>query len=183
MFSSSDSGGFGWGFIIILLILFWGWGGCGGNGWGRGNCGGGECAPVNHAHQTERDVLNLGTVTVTQNADIQKTLAQMAYAQQMGVRDILDGQKDLYIRDLERIATQQFITGQTELLANKMDNLAAMGALQRQADQCSTNARLAAIESGMLKAPPFTPFGGMPVIGCANVPGNGCGCGGWGFQG
>lgn len=183
MFSSSENGGGWWFIIIILLILLWN--GCGGMGWGRGNCGGGgECAPVNHAHQTERDVLNLGTVTVQQNADIQKTLAQMAYAQQMGVRDILDGQKDLYIRDLERVATQQFITGQTELLANKMDNLAAMGALQRQADQCSTNARLAAIESGMLKAPPFTPFGGMPLIGCANVPGNGCGgCGGWGFQG
>ena len=72
---------------------------------------------------------------------------------------------------------------QTELLANKMDNLAAMGALQRQADQCATNARLAAIEGSMLKAPPFTPFGGMPTIGCANVPTGGCGCGGWGFQG
>lgn len=180
MFSSSDSGGGWWFIIIILLILLWN--GCGGNGWGRNNCGGGgECAPVNHAHQTERDVLNLGTVTVQQNADIQKTLAQMAYAQQMGVRDILDGQKDLYIRDLERIATNQFITGQTELLANKMDNLAAMGALQRQADQCATNARLAAIEGSMLKAPPFTPFGGMPTIGCANVPANPCGCGGWGF--
>lgn len=172
MFSSSESGGFGWGLILVLLILFWMFGG---NGWNRGNCGDGG------AHQTERDVLTLGTVTVTQNADIQKTLAQMAYAQQMGVRDILDGQKDLYIRDLERIATQQFITGQTEALANKMDNLAAMGALQRQADQCATNARLAAIEGSMLKAPPFTPFGGMPTIGCANVPANPCGCGGYGF--
>lgn len=179
MFSSSESGSGWWFIIIILLILLWN--GCGGMGWGRNCGGGGECAPVNHAHQTERDVLNLGTVTVTQNADIQKTLAQMAYAQQMGVRDILDGQKDLYIRDLERIATQQFITGQTEALANKMDNLAAMGALQRQADQCATNARLAAIEGSMLKAPPFTPFGGMPTIGCANVPANPCGCGGYGF--
>ena len=167
MLSSHDNSGMGgWGAVIFFLILFWLFGGAFGNrcgGWGN------NCDPCGGTRQSERDVLQLATASVEQNAAIQKTLAEIAYAQQMGFASVKEGQKDLYIRDLERIATNQFITSQTEALANKMDALAAAGALQRQADQAAVQAQIAGISCQMLKAPQVQPLVGLGTLNCTNA--------------
>lgn len=163
MFSSDNtSGGISiWGLVIFFLLLFWM---CGGNGFGGFGCG-------NRAYATEhtdRDVLNLATFITSQNANTQGQIKDLAFQQEKGVAAILEGQKDLYIRDLERVATQQFITAQTDALSAKMDNIAAAGALQRQADLASINAQLSSIGCQMLKAPIPQPIVGLATLGCNN---------------
>ena len=149
MLSSHDNSGMGgWGAVIFFLILFWLFGGAFGNrcgGWGN------NCDPCGGTRQSERDVLQLATASVEQNAAIQKTLAEIAYAQQMGFASVKEGQKDLYIRDLERIA------------------LAAAGALQRQADQAAVQAQIAGISCQMLKAPQVQPLVGLGTLNCTNA--------------
>lgn len=163
MFSNdSTTGGVGiWGLVIFLLILFWV---CGGGNFG--NCGNrwGNCAEA----QTNRDVLQLSTFIAGQNANTQASLKDLMYQNERNTAAILEGQKDLYIRDLERVATQQFITGQTDMLSAKLDNIAAAGALQRQADLASVQAQLSAISCQMLKAPQPVPVVGLNTLGCTN---------------
>ena len=169
MLSSSENGGVGiWGLVIFFLILFWMCGGNGGfGGFGCGNRGLAWAAAGEGL--TDRDVLQLGTSIVQQNANTQGMLKDLAYQQERQTAAILEGQKDLYIRDLERVATQQFITGQTDQLAAKMDNIAAAGALQRQVDLANINAQLGAISCQMLKAPQPVPIVGLNTLGCNNA--------------
>lgn len=178
MFSSdSSSGGVGiWGLVIFFLILFWMCGGNGGfGGFGYGNRGMAWAAAGEGL--TDRDVLQLGTSIVSQNANTQSMLKDLAYQQEKQTAAILEGQKDLYIRDLERVATQQFITAQTDTLSAKMDNIAAAGALQRQADLASINAQLSSIGCQMLKAPQPVPVVGLNTLGCTNGSFiSNCGC-------
>ena len=163
MFSGdSTTGGVGiWGLVIFLLILFWV---CGGGNFG--NCGNrwNNCAEA----QTGRDVLQLSTFIAGQNANTQASLKDLIFQNERNTAAILEGQKDLYIRDLERVATQQFITSQTDTLSAKLDNIAAAGALQRQADLANVQAQLAAISCQMLKAPVPQPIVGLNTLGCTN---------------
>ena len=88
--------------------------------------------------------------------------------QNKNTAEILNGQKDLYIRDLERVATQQFITSQNEQTRNLITLTTANQEAKAAAEACAINNRLTQIEDKMLKAPTFTPFGGLPLIGCSN---------------
>lgn len=172
-----------WGIVIFLLILFavlgggrggWfgGWGNGCGNGWNGCGCSEG---------QTDRDVLKLETAMVSANAvstaQLETGLREIINNQNKNTAAILEGQKDLYIRDLERIATQQFITSQNEQTRNLITLSNAQNEAKSAAETCGINARLAQIEDKMLKAPTFTPFGGLPLIGCANYGFNGGCCG------
>lgn len=178
---STGSGMSTWGFVIFFLILFWFFGGNMGfnrNGYGYGVCNDDmNRMHIHDSHMSERDILGMSKTIVEQNAATEKTLAQMAYAQEAQTARILEGQKDLYIRDLERAATNMFITGQTTAITNRLDNLEANATLQRQMDNANVSAQLTAIQNGMLKAPAFVPYGGLPTIGCANYNTcNPCGC-------
>lgn len=166
-----------WGVFLFLLILFAVFGGnrCGGGlfgGWG-GNCG---CGVMPYG-QADRDVLKLETAMVSGNAlstaQLETGIRQILNNQDKNTAAILDGQKDLYIRDLERVATQQFITSQNEQTRNLIAMATANQEAKSAAETAALNARLDGIECKMLKTPQFTPFGGLPLIGCANY-------GGWG---
>lgn len=161
MLSNENSGGISvWGLVIFFLILFWM---CGGNGGLGGFCGnrGLAWAAAAEGNQTDRDVLNLTTYITKQNSDTQNMLQNLAFQQEkQGL--------ELYIKQLERSATQQFITSQTEQLSNKMDNIAAAGALQRQTDLANVQAQLNAMSCQMLKAPQPVPIVGLNTLGCNN---------------
>lgn len=162
MLSNENSGGISiWGLVIFFLILFWMCGGNGGfGGFGCGNRGLAWAAAA-ESNQTDRDVLNLTTYITKQNADTQNMLQNLAFQQEKQGLEI-------YIKQLERAATQQFITAQTDQLSNKMDNLAAAGALQRQTDLANVQAQLNAMSCQMLKAPQPVPIVGLNTIGCNN---------------
>lgn len=178
----SDSGMSTWGIVIFLLILFAVLGGNRGGwfgGWGNG-CGNGYGCGDN---QTDRDVLKLETAMTSQNAlntaQLETGLRAIIDNNNANTATVLKGQTELYIRDIERLATQQFITAQNEQTRNLITLTTAQQEGKSAAETCALNARLAQIEAQMLKAPAFTPFGGMPVIGCSNVSSNcGCGCNG-----
>lgn len=183
---SNDSSMSTWGIFIFLLILFGLFGGnrCGGGlfgGWGN-NCG---CGVVPGAlaygeGQTDRDVLKLETAMVSANAlstaQLETGIREIINNQNKNTAEILSGQKDLYIRDLERVATQQFITAQNEQTRNLITLTTANQEAKSAAETAALNARLDGIECRMLKTPQFYPFGGLPMIGCANYGGwsNGC---------
>jgi hypothetical protein len=173
-----------WGFVIFFLILFWFFGAGRGFGFNGGMPvgsvgfnGGMDQYHLNTSHQSERDVLDLGKTILEQNAQTAKTLSDMAYAQEAQTARILEGQKDLYIRDLERLATQQFVTSNTDQIFNKIDNMAAVIAMQRQNDVNQLGAQIAAVSNQMLKAPTPTALVGLNTVSCTNaVPSCGCGC-------
>lgn len=163
-----------WGYVLFFLVLLWMFGGGNARAFGWGGC---DWTSDRHNHQTERDALNLGRTIVEQNAATAQKLSEMAYAQEAQTARILEGQKDLYIRDLERAATNLFVTGQTNAINQRIDAMQAAGALQRQSDTAHLDSRLDMIQATMLQKPPFVPFGGLPVVGCANNPCSPCGCG------
>lgn len=161
-----------WGVFLFLLILFAVFGGnrCGGGlfgGWG-GNCG---CGVMPYG-QTDRDVLKLETAMVSGNAlstaQLETGIREIINNQNKNTAAILEGQKDLYIRDLERVATQQFITSQNEQTRNLITLATANQEAKSAAEACALNNRLTQIEDKMLKAPQFVPVGGLPLIGCGN---------------
>lgn len=169
-----------WGIFLFLLILFAVFSGnrCGGGlfgGWG-GNCG---CGVMPYG-QADRDVLKLETAMVSGNAlstaQLETGIRQIINNQDKNTAAILEGQKDLYIRDLERVATQQFITSQNEQTRNLITLATANQEAKSAAETAALNARLDGIECKMLKTPQFTPFGGLPLIGCANYGGWNGGC-------
>lgn len=152
-----------WGIFLFLLILFAVFGGnrCGGGlfgGWG-GNCGCGVVpgSLASGEGQTDRDVLKLETAMVSANA-------------------LSTAQLETGIRDLERVATQMFIAGQNEQTRNLITLTTANQEAKSAAEACAINSRLTQIEDKMLTAPTFTPFGGLPLIGCANYGGWNGGC-------
>lgn len=185
---SSESGSMStWGIFLFLLILFAVFGGnrCGGGlfgGWNNG-CGCGFPGALAYGEgQTDRDVLKLETAMVSGNAlstaQLETGIRQIINNQDKNTAAILEGQKDLYIRDLERVATQQFITSQNEQTRNLIAMSNANAEAKSAAETAALNARLDGIECKMLKTPQFYPFGGLPMIGCANYGGfsgyNGC---------
>lgn len=183
---SSESSMSTWGIFLFLLILFGLFGGnrCGGGlfgGWNN-NCGCGFPGALAYGEgQTGRDVLKLETAMVSSNAlstaQLETGIREIINNQNKNTAAILDGQKDLYIRDLERVATQQFITSQNEQTRNLITLANANAEAKSAAETAALNARLDGIECKMLKTPQFTPFGGLPLIGCANYGwNNGC-CG------
>lgn len=175
-----------WGIFLFLLILFAVFGGnrCGGGlfgGWG-GNCGCGVVpgSLASGEGQTDRDVLKLETAMVSANAlstaQLETGIREIINNQNKNTAEILNGQKDLYIRDLERVATQMFIAGQNEQTRNLITLTTANQEAKSAAEACAINSRLTQIEDKMLTAPTFTPFGGLPLIGCANYGGWNGGC-------
>ena len=168
-----------WGIFLFLLILFGLFGGnrCGGGlfgGWNNGGCGYGVVpgALAYGEGQTDRDVLKLETAMVSANAlstaQLETGIRQIINNQDKNTAAILEGQKDLYIRDLERVATQQFITSQNEQTRNLIAMATANQEAKAAADTAALNARLDGIECKMLKTPQFMPVGGLPLIGCGN---------------
>lgn len=183
---SSESSMSTWGIFLFLLILFGLFGGnrCGGGlfgGWNN-SCGCGFPGALAYGEgQTGRDVLKLETAMVSGNAlstaQLETGIREIINNQNKNTAAILDGQKDLYIRDLERVATQQFITSQNEQTRNLITLANANAEAKSAAETAALNARLDGIECRMLKTPQFMPFGGLPLIGCANYGwNNGC-CG------
>ena len=166
-----------WGVFLFLLVLFAVFrdnNRCGGGlfgGWGNGGCGG-WVPGFTPCGQTDRDVLKLETAMVNANAlstaQLETGIREIINNQDKNTAAILEGQKDLYIRDLERVATQQFITSQNEQTRNLITLTTANQEAKAAAETCSINNRLTQIEDKMLKAPTFTPFGGLPLIGCSN---------------
>ena len=122
--------------------------------------------------QTDRDVLKLETAMVSGNAlstaQLETGIREIINNQNKNTAAILEGQKDLYIRDLERVATQQFISGQNEQTRNLITLTTANQEAKSAAEACAINNRLTQIEDKMLKAPQFVPVGGLPLIGCGN---------------
>lgn len=181
-----ESSGIGiWGIAIFLLILFAAWGGWGRNGNSYAGAPATGCGCGFSSCNTDRDVLKLETAMTAQNALNNANLDTLARTiltnQDKNTAAILDGQKDLYIRDLERIATQQFITSQNEQTRNLINMQTAQAEAKSAAQNCELNHRLDVIQAEMLKRPPFMPFGALPVAGCTNLPAPGCGCGGGSF--
>ena len=95
-----------WGVFLFLLILFAVFGGnrCGGGlfgGWG-GNCG---CGVMPYG-QADRDVLKLETAMVSGNAlstaQLETGIREIINNQNKNTAAILEGQKDMYIRQLEQ---------------------------------------------------------------------------------
>ena len=173
---SNESSMSTWGIFLFLLILFAVFGGsrCGGGlfggGWGNAGCGLGAGFPS--CGQTDRDVLKLETAMVSANAlstaQLETGIRAILNNQDKNTAAILDGQKDMYIRQLEQQATQMFVTNQNEQTRNLITLTTANQEAKSAADACAINNRLTQIEDKMLKAPQFTPFGGMPLIGCSN---------------
>lgn len=177
-----------WGIFLFLLILFGLFSGnrCGGGlfgGWNNGGCGYGVVpgALAYGEGQTDRDVLKLETAMVSANAlstaQLETGIREIINNQNKNTAAILEGQKDLYIRDLERVATQQFITSQNEQTRNLITLATANQEAKSAAEACALNNRLTQIEDKMLKAPMPVPFVGLPTVGCANYgafPGSCC---------
>lgn len=190
MYSNGENSGWStWGIVIFLLILFAVVGGNRG-GWFGNNNGFGNGFPFlgMMEGQADRDVLKLETAMVSSNAlntaQLETGIRAILNNQDKNTAAILDGQKDLYIRDLERIATQQFIVSQNEQTRNLITLSNAQNEAKGAAESAGLQYRLAQIEDRMLKAPGFIPFGGVPQFGCSNWAfnnNNGC-CGGNGFN-
>lgn len=172
MFGSSSGNDSVWGFVIFFLVLFWmvGW-----NRNGSANAAGGcGCGDACNNYTTDRDVLKLETAMTAQNALNNAQLETLARTlitnQDKGFASILDGQKDMYIKQLEQQATQMFITNQNEQTRQLITLTSAESEAKNASAACILGHRLDRIESEMLKRPTFEPFGGLPVIGCNNLP-------------
>lgn len=158
---------------LYLLFRIGRYGGCG--------CGVVPGALAYGEGQTDRDVLKLETAMVSANAlstaQLETGIREIINNQNKNTAAILEGQKDLYIRDLERVATQQFITSQNEQTRNLITLATANQEAKSAAEACALNNRLTQIEDKMLKAPMPVPFVGLPTVGCANYgafPGSCC---------
>lgn len=162
MFSDGKEYGGGiWLLFFFFLILFWG-GGFGGGIGGRGY-------GVAHNEQTSLDnyrALNDIQCQQSKNAAVLSGQLETAFRQVINTDNVntarvLDGQKDIYIKQLETENNRLFMTGENEKTRNQ--------ALMLKAD---TDAKLAAIECRMLKVPPVYPHVCVP---CSS---NSCGpCG------
>lgn len=158
MFSSSDRQGSIWGIVIFLLILFWFF--AGGNNRAWGNC-----------RETPADAKALADLhcMAGRNFEVLTTQLETAFRQtinndNLNTARILDGQKDLYISQLERENTKLYIDSKHD------QTLFAL-----QASNAELNRRLDGIDCNMLKRPPVYPTVCVPC----GVQNNGCGsCGG-----
>lgn len=165
-----------WGFVIFFLVLavfLWN---------GTGLAHNQSCGKQDYI---ERGVAELKYSTAQQNAVSTAQLETLARAiitnQDKNAFEIMRGQDQQYIRQLEQQNTQLFITAQNDAIKNMMQFNAANQRSELQAVASALGHRLDGIECRMLKAPQPVPFVGLPTIGCNN---GGCGCNGFnGFNG
>lgn len=164
-----------WGIVIFFLILFWvfsgnrnGFGNGFVNGWNGWNATG---MPWGLNEHTPKDNdARLSEIKATMDKDTAVLTGQLetAFREVINVSNtntgrVLDGQKDLYIKQLERENTQLFITAQNDALKNQMLML-----------QGATDRRLDSIEAQMLKVPPVYPTVCVPCS--TNCCGGRSGC-------
>lgn len=172
MFDDSKSYGGGmWLFFFIFLILIWGFGGAGFGGYGFGgrNVFAGpwmaqnEVTPLDNSRSLSAIQCTLSKDTAVLEGQLETAFRQIINNDNANTARILDGQKDLYIKQLERENTNLFVTAQNEQTRTQ--------ALLLKAD---TDAKLASISCQMLKQPPVYPTVCVP---CAvNSCGTSCGC-------
>ena len=109
MFDESKSYGGGmWLFFFIFLILIWGFGGNAGfGGWGRGAYAGpwmaqNEVTPLDNARALSAVQCTLSKDTAVLEGQLETAFRQIINNDNSNTARILDGQKDLYIKQLER---------------------------------------------------------------------------------
>lgn len=153
MFDESKSYGGGmWLFFFIFLILIWGFGGNAGfGGWGRGAYAGpwmaqNEVTPWDNSRALSSIQCTLSKDTAVLEGQLETAFRQIINNDNQNTATILAGQKDLYIKQLERENTQLFVVGENEKTRNQ--------ALLLKAD---TDAKLASISCNMLQRPPVYP--------------------------
>lgn len=162
-----------WGFVIFFLVLavfLWN---------GTGLAHNQSCGKQDYI---ERGVAELKYSTAQQNAVSTAQLETLARAiitnQDKNAFEIMRGQDQQYIRQLEQQNTQLFITAQNDSIKNLIQFNSAAQDSKIQAIANALGHRLDGIECRMLKAPNFVPFGGLAQIGCNNGGFNGWGCNG-----
>lgn len=171
MFDSSSDRGYNWGCIIFFLILFWvflGGGGLGMFGGRNGFAGNGFAGNNEQTSLDNMRVLADLQCQQAKNAAVMTGQLDTAFRQvinndNINTARLLDGQKDIYIKQLEQKNNELFVTSENEKTRNQ--------ALMLKAD---TDAKLAAIECHMLKQPPIYPHVCVP---CASNPCGPCGGG------
>lgn len=173
MFDSSTSTP-NWGIVIFFLILFWvfmgnnGCGGFGGFGWGRNACAGpwmgqNEVTPFDNNRALSAIQCSLEKDTAVLQGQLETAFRQTINNDNINTAAILSGQKDLYIKQLERENTNLFVTAQNEQTRQQ--------ALLLKAD---TDAKLESIRCQMAKQPPVYTASCIP---CGIQPNFGCGFG------
>lgn len=169
MFDDSKSCGGMWLFFFIFLILIWGFGGNGLNGWNRNGYGPfmaqNEVTPWDNSKALSAIQCTLSKDTAVMEGQLETAFRQVINNDNQNTAAILAGQKDLYIKQLERENTALFITGENEKTRNQ--------ALMLKAD---TDAKLASISCQMLKQPPIYPTVCVPCG--VNTYNGSCGCNG-----
>ena len=163
-------GGGIWLFFFIFLILIWGFGGSGFGGFGGWNRGAfgpfmaqNEVTPLDNSRSLSAIQCTLEKDTAILEGQLETAFRQIINNDNTNTARILDGQKDLYIKQLERENTNLFVTAQNEQTRTQ--------ALLLKAD---TDAKLASISCQMLKQPPVYPTVCVP---CAvNSCGSSYGC-------
>lgn len=169
MFDDSKSCGGVWMVFFVFLILFWGFSGNGGfgfGGWGRGAYAGpwmaqNEVTPLDNARSLSAVQCTLSKDTAVLEGQLETAFRQIINNDNQNTATILAGQKDLYIKQLERENTQLFVVGENEKTRNQ--------ALLLKAD---TDAKLASISCNMLQRPPVYPTTCVPCS--TNCCGGGC---------
>lgn len=160
-----------WGLVIFFLVLaFFLWN-------GTGLAHNHSCGKQDYI---ERGVAELKYVTTQQNAVSTAQLETLARAlitnQDKNAFEIMRGQDQQYIRQLEQQNTQLFITAQNDAIKNLIQFNSAAQHSEVQALAAALGHRLDGIECRMLKAPQPIPLVGLPTIGCNNGGFSGWGC-------
>lgn len=175
MFTNEGAGGAYtssvWGIIIFLLILFWVFGNR--NGMGFGAPGAGAMCWGNNEHTPKDNDARLTDIKATMDKDtavltgqLETAFRQVINQSNVNTDRVIDGQREQYIRTLERENFKLFSTAQTDQLKYAM-----LGS------NAELNRRLDGIECQMLKRPPVYPQVCVPCSSSLADGGCGCGCG------
>lgn len=154
---SSDSKSSPWGVVIFFLILFWFF--AGGNvnrAWGN----------QREAFADAKSLSDLDCMTgrnfAVLTGQMETAFREVINQNNINTANILAGQKDLYIQQLERENTKLYIDGKYDQTLNAM-----------QIYNAELNRRLDGISAEMLRRPPVYPTTCVPCS--TNCCGNGCG--------
>lgn len=153
MFNNSDGAGAYsssvWGIIIFLLILFWVFG-SGRNGFANGvtgsNYGNNEHTPKDNDCRLAEIKATMDKDTAVLTGQLESAFRQVINQSNVNTDKIIDGQREQYIRTLERENFKLYSNSQTDQL-----KYALLGS------NAELNRRLDGIECQMLKRPPVYP--------------------------